>query len=342
MIARLGIVILVTASVSVVLPVEAQQPDQSELRRNVEIFSGVLLEGLELNETPNLFGINIGRINSVYLQDQGVVMEIRTPLANRRSRVTLNAMATSIQNLAGQSNPFALVQRPASPSRTMALGIQQESVAEGMDNINILSEIQAIDYSTLIGNALRQAGATARSLLEVDGLNQTEFNSLNRQLDEMRISLAQLMTEAREYQAGLSTETAGAATDQADASQDWQAKVDQLKAGFEQLVSSAAETASQLTEQYEDARIQYAEQWQAEVLALEESLYVLLCDYGASLRSLPENEHLTIVFPNLGDESSDQSPTDKVHVIRKSDLAACQSGDIDAVALKQRASIYSY
>ena len=52
-----------------------------QLQRNIDIFGGVLEEALELNQGSGLFGMSLGGIDSTYLFGQGVVFEIRTPLA---------------------------------------------------------------------------------------------------------------------------------------------------------------------------------------------------------------------------------------------------------------------
>ncbi len=65
-----------------------------------------------------------------------------------------------------------------------------------------------------------------------------------------------------------------------------------------------------------------------------------VCEYGASLKSLPANERLTVVFRNA-DRAGGQA-RDLVYVFTKNDLLACRDGKLDAAQLKERAVRYSY
>ena len=67
-----------------------------------------------------------------------------------------------------------------------------------------------------------------------------------------------------------------------------------------------------------------------------------MCDFGASLRELPDNENISVILVGLGEDGEDNRRTDKVHVYSVADLRACQRGNIDALALRERASAYSY
>ena len=67
----------------------AQDPSLEGLQRNIDIFSGVLEDALDFEESKGLFGLSLGGIESTYLLGQGVVLEVRTPLANSRNRLSL-------------------------------------------------------------------------------------------------------------------------------------------------------------------------------------------------------------------------------------------------------------
>ena len=323
--------------------VSAQQSDIEALRKNVDILSSVLSEGLGLSETPNPFSFGEGRVESVYLQGQGVMMEIQTQLARRRNRVSLNALASSIQDLQNRPNPFAPIERPeiASSSTTMAMALRENSVGEIYQDV--IEEINSIDFSAIINNSIRQASSSARSLRELGELDQESFNDLRQELDSMRESMAERMGDLRELQNNLSDQSVAeneALDESAETS--LRVNVEQMKLAMEQLKNSAAERALILNERYETARARYAEQWQGEVSNFENELYGLLCDYGATLRELPDDEYLTIVLKDLGAESEDKVRADKIHVLRKSDLARCQSGRIDSAGLQESSVSYSY
>jgi hypothetical protein len=54
------------AAVSVV-SATAQVPQLEELQRNIELFSGVLEDALDFEESKGLFGLSLGGIESTYL-----------------------------------------------------------------------------------------------------------------------------------------------------------------------------------------------------------------------------------------------------------------------------------
>ena len=51
----------------------AQGVDLPELQRQIQVFSGVLKEGLALDTRNGFFDIHGGRVTHVYLQNQGVL-----------------------------------------------------------------------------------------------------------------------------------------------------------------------------------------------------------------------------------------------------------------------------
>ncbi len=68
-----------------------------------------------------------------------------------------------------------------------------------------------------------------------------------------------------------------------------------------------------------------------------------MCNYGSTLRALPENESISVILKGLGeDEVNANRRPDKVHVLSKIDVQQCQSGEIDVAELESRSAQYSY
>ena len=67
----------------------AQEINLYELQINIEAFSVVIEEALELDRGAGLFGMTVGGVEPTYLYGQGVLLEVRTPLANQRNRLNL-------------------------------------------------------------------------------------------------------------------------------------------------------------------------------------------------------------------------------------------------------------
>ena len=63
-----------------------------------------------------------------------------------------------------------------------------------------------------------------------------------------------------------------------------------------------------------------------------------LCDYGASLRDLKEQEFVSFQLSLSGRDNA----RDHYWVVKKSDINQCVTGKIDAPALLKKASYYQY
>ena len=323
----------------VLSPGFAQQALYGDIKSQADILSSVLMEGLELNNTPNLFGINSGRINAFYLKGQGVVFEIQTPLANQRTRANLNALAFSIRDMSGRINPFEFAARSetTAATREMSASIAQDNVSGFYQNI--IEEIDALDFDSILDDSIRAAGASARSLFELGALNQTDFNSLRNEVNDLQSRVEAAIADAGVLRARLLSEDEALST---QAQAEVRESLGNMRQLFDDLSQLASNKAAELEQRYRLAQEQYRVRWQEQVLQFELRIYQLLCDYGSTLRDLPDGEFLSVVLNNLGDEAAEGELMDRVHVISKADLLACQAGSFDASALGQRAEKYSY
>ena len=101
--------------------------------------------------------------------------------------------------------------------------------------------------------------------------------------------------------------------------------------------------AEQLKRQTELAEQRYVERWHEDVSEFEESLYIAMCNYGATLRELPNDESISIILKGLGeDDANSNRQPDQVHVLSKIDVQECQNGAIDVAELRERSTQYSY
>ena len=96
-----GLSVLLTSSHAVSQDIEIE-----DLQRNIDIFSNILEDVLELDQGTGLFGLTLAGIDNNYLLGQGVVFEIRTPLANRRNRINLASLNSAMQSLQIRTNSF--------------------------------------------------------------------------------------------------------------------------------------------------------------------------------------------------------------------------------------------
>lgn len=334
------------ASVSAVSAL-AQEPQLEDLQRNIELFSGVLEDVLDFEESKGLFGLSLGGIESTYLIGQGVVLDVRTPLANSRNRLSLASLNSAMQSLQARGNPFESIaqsQAQAQSSSTQASPVMaMRSQPAGAANFysEMMDRIANVDYSLVVNNAIQQATESARSLRSLGSVDEGDYAQLRADLDGLRTEMGEMMQGLREVEAQIRQSTAQAITD-SNIEEEMRLKLDTVMKQMEPLRVQAVAKAAELKLLSEQAEQAYAEQWQQDVAVFEGKLYQAMCDYGSTLRALPDGERVSIILTGLGEQGEGQRRTDKIHVFNKADLQECQSGDISVVTLRERSDQYSY
>ena len=333
----------------VVLPLSAQEIQIRDLQRNIEIFSGALEEALDLNQDSGLFGMSLGGVESTYLYGQGVVIEVRSPLASRRNIMGLASINSALQSLQPRGNPFERLRQLSMPiQNTLAMPVAgANSEADGFYR-QMMERISHVDYSLMVNSAIHQASEAARSLRSLGSVDDSGYEDMRSDLDDLRDQMQSSMGELREIEANilrLSNQTAGDQTSDAvaaDQSLELQTRLDELIIKIEPLKDQAVAKAEEFRQRSEEAERVYAARWQEDVIAFESSLYTAMCDYGSVLRELSIEENISVILTGLGSESAGGRRRDKVHVFAKSDVLQCQSGDVGAATLQQQSIQYSY
>lgn len=97
--------------------------------------------------------------------------------------------------------------------------------------------------------------------------------------------------------------------------------------------------SSDMEAKRQQRREERAERLQQQVAAFEQTLADTLCTYGATLKSLPNGEHISFILQGAG--SKDQGGSDKIYIFSKSALMACQKNNAASDLLSQ-AVTYSF
>ena len=334
--------------------VTAQAPQLADLQRNIEIFSGVLEDALGFEESKGLFGLSLGGIESTYLIGQGVVLEVRTPLANSRNRLSLASLNSAMQSLQVRSNPFesiALSQSraqsllsPTQASSTQAspvMALRSQSAESANFYTEMMERVANVDYSLAVNNAIQQATESARSLRSLGSVDEGDYAELRADIEGLRVEMGEKMQGLRELEAQIRESTATAIAD-SDIEEEMRLKFDTLMAQIEPLREQAVTKAAELRLRSEQAEQAYTQQWQQDVVVFEDKLYRAMCDYGPTLRELPGDERVSIILTGLGEQREDRPRADKIHVFSKADLQECQSGEISLEDLRGRSAQDSY
>jgi len=321
---------------------QAQDIDLADLQGNIEIFTGVLEDALELNQNSGLFGMSLGGLSATYLYRQGVMIEVRSPLANQRSRLRLASLNSAMQSMQTGTNPFERMVRRASPP----LVLPSERTNENADSFYelMMERITKIDYSLAVSNFIQQASDSARSLRALGNIDEPAYEELRAELDIMRERLQENIGRLSQFEEELRRESENLGTSESVITEsEVSLRLDDLVARLEPLREQAMSKAEQLKRQTELAEQRYVERWHEDVSEFEESLYIAMCNYGATLRELPNDESISIILKGLGeDDANSNRQPDQVHVLSKIDVQECQNGAIDVAELRERSTQYSY
>jgi hypothetical protein len=323
----------------------AQEQNIEDVQRNLAIFSGILEESFDLNESTGLFGMSLGGVESTYLSHQGAVLEIRSPLANRRNRMGLASLSSAMQALQLRQNPFeAMRSRAAAPASasTQSLALAEAESAPAGIYQQLMDRIANIDYSLVAQTAMQQAAHSARSLRALGELDDVSFDDLNEQINNIRSDISASITELRqiEQEVRAQASTAVATEDSADSSLSM--RLEELLQRMQPLRDQALGMAQDLKARSEQAEQDYALAWVEDLAVFEADLYQTLCEYGSTLSAIPEDQNISLILKDLGEDRGENRRTDQVHVVRKLDISACGRGEFDSDSLRERATRYSY
>ena len=324
---------------------QAQEVDLLRIKDELNAVSMRLEESLGFREGAALFGMNRGRVNAIYLYGQGVLLEIRTPLANERNRLQLASLHSTMQTLQSE-NPFEqfLLQNSVSDVASREDVKNASSIYQG-----VLDRIETIDSTLSFSRAIQQAQDSVRLLRALENIDdagyealRTELQGLQSNMDENTLALAQL---EEEMQVWFGTEI-GVPREKTDGSnvpeQDFDRRLSALIETIEPLKELAVEKAEQLTERAQIAEQDHIAQWEGSVLEFEMSLYEYVCDSRLFLRSMPLDENVTFLLKGLGEESESLAGhSDKLHVLKNLDVKKCQTANIDPSELLELAHQYS-
>lgn len=322
-----------------------QEVALGEMQRNIEIFSGVLREGLGLNNRAGIFNALNGSVRGTYFMEQGIVLEIVSPLANSRNANGWQTLENSLQQLSGQISSYVNNQadRVNPPNleamrESMALSLRAETARGAY--AQLLERLRNVDISSEIESALVSVSDSARSLHQMGQIDDARLNALMAEVSERR---AWLNARIVALQALRSDVNAAASNDAADSATELelQAALDEIVAAIVPVREAVASRAQELQAMAERAEREREEQWQGELVDFEANLFGLVCDYAAGLRTLPESEHLTLVLKGLGDESESRRE-DRIHVLSRVDMQRCLQGEQTHEQLQDSARTYSF
>lgn len=300
---------LLGASVSV-----ANEQQRTELQQQLEIMNSILntalgqQQGQQRRQRPQL--------DATYLAGQGVVY--RLPLGQHRQFRWINGDGADIE-------AFEVILAPEAPMVPDAPVIDDgEALQSQVREVEVIIEHADIERD---GEKIRMKGG--RMFTEAQ-------REVAEEMREAALKMAELRRQMRDLE-----RTAAQASGQAK--QEVQQQLEQLQAELAKAREQMAEAREALREAQGEMKVQVRERREAQakqraerVAQTEQVLVATLCDYGATLRALPDDEHVSVVLVGAGAQGKD-----KIHVFRKRDLSQCKAGK-GASDLLSKATTYSF
>ncbi|MGY5796944.1 hypothetical protein [Rheinheimera faecalis] len=283
----------------------------AKLGQNLKIMQDILQSSLGGEEHSS-----IGRIQHSYLFGQGVAF-----------RVDSNS---------GWLRHFVMPPMPPMPAMAPAAPGSAVTVAANVANSISISENGNSFSFSFDEEAMEEMAEAAEAMAEQQQDQSEKLRDLREERRDIERDLRDYEREKRDIE--FSAKVSKLDSDQ-------QKKLTEINQKSEQLKTQLAQLQKNLTEQEQEYNKKRAEQQklaaqrQTELVAKVGQVFSnTLCDYGASLRDLKEQEFVSFQLSLSGRDNA----KDHYWVVKKSDINQCVTGKIDATALLKKASYYQY
>lgn len=328
---------------------QAQTGDAADrvlvMRQNVELLSTTLEEGLGLNERRGVFSPRAGDVRGRYLQGQGVVLEVLTPLQTREG-FNMDAFSNSLSQLSSQLDGMLQQNAVTRPDfevmrDQLALSMRSDEVAAYYREL--MAQLQSVQDIPAIERGLAATASALQSLQALGQIDPSTRDRLTQQLQHQREQLQRQMAEWDALRRAIREQSQQSdSLPDATVQQSWAEARARLDTELTALGATISEQAAQLELQREQAERVRQQQAASALEDFESRLFVLLCDYAAGLRSMPEDESLSIVLTGVGDNTDAGVRRDLVYLVDRRSLQSCQQGQLSAGQLREQSLRYQY
>lgn len=283
----------------------------AKLGQNLKIMQDILQSSLGGEEHSS-----IGRIQHSYLIGQGVAFRV-------------DSNSGWLRHFVMPPMPPMPAMAPAAPGTTVVVSTNVQNPVN--TNVNGSSFSFSFDEE-----AMEEMAEAAEAMAE-------QQQDQSEKLRDLREERRDIERDLRDYERGKRDIEFSAKVSKLDSDQ--QKKLKEISQKSDQLKTQLAQLQKNLTEQEQEYNKKRAEQQklaaqrQTELVAKVGQVFSnTLCDYGASLRDLKEQEFVSFQLSLSGRNNA----KDHYWVVKKADINQCVTGKIDAPALLKKASYYQY
>lgn len=280
--------------------------DYKALSKELEVMNGVMATTLKqvCEDVP----IQIQGLSTRYLAGQGVVYNI--PVANKNRYVRFSDRI--------------VVPAPATP----AMPHGSES------NIRMIEKIEHMHIEDVMEHAMEEI--------------EIAFSRDSQHLRELKSSVRNLAWKLREVQRleqDLTFELQTADEERKKVIEEEVAKLEEKNKSIIKQKLKLLDKANKIEEiqkqKKETQKAELAKINESFIKAFEENVSNNLCRYGAGLRALPKNEHITFILDDFNGDVTDGN-SDRIYVFKASDVTKCVQDKIDVKELLSSATVYDF
>lgn len=224
---------------------------------------------------------------------------------------------------------------PMPPAAPAAPGAAAAVAAHAAKAVSISENGNGFSFS-FDEEAMEAMAEAAEALAEQQQDQSEKLRDLREERRDLERDLRDYEREKRDIE--FSAKVGKLTTEQQNKLKEISQKSDQLKSQLAQLQKSLAEQEQEYNKKRAEQQ-KLAAQRQAELVTKVAQVFSsTLCDYGASLRELKEQEFVSFQLSLSGRDNA----KDHYWVVKKSDINQCVTGKIDAPALLKKTSYYQY
>ncbi|MDG1950978.1 MAG: hypothetical protein P8J52_00045 [Gammaproteobacteria bacterium] len=315
--------------------------DITKAQSDAENFSRVLGRSLELNQGNEIFGMSIEGVSATYLHNQGLLLELRTPLAKSRNTLNLASIGSRLSENSGIGNPFTeFALRNEFPIAGAEPRVEIDDVAQGLTSSTMVERLYdgltirmtSIEYSMVVQTALRQASTAIQSMRELDVFSDSDAPDIQNEISDLRDQLSNNV----EIFGSIEQRAGSGSLDGVDLI----AETDAAIASMESLKIYSISFAKNLMMQSAEAEKDYNARWETDLKAFEIQMYSGLCEHVGLLFSFSDSEYLTLQVLGVSKDANGFI-RDKFHTLRLAEIRRCAAGEIDVEGMSSNAVSYT-
>jgi hypothetical protein len=315
----------VTASLMFGLSHAASAPDFSAIKKDVKILTRIFETAIggEQKEGYGRFFEQSG-VEGMYLANQGMLFTIELPGNNARRWMGNLAPLPPMVPVAAAA-PVPAVAPVVAPAPTASENVYfnvGDDEDYDVDLGDIEEYVESVIESTMHGVEMAMQSSHA-SKAERDAL-RAKLSALHKAQSEHEKQVEKMQEQIEELEEKSSSEDKAA------------------RAKAMEALEKARQNLRKSRESYRNTvngfRAEQGKRWQEQVVKLQDEVLDTLCNYASSARRIPDNENVTLLFRNVGNNENGEH---QVFVLKRADIVSCVTNTQSPGYLRKRALVYS-